>query len=465
MREALVLELRVLSGRHAGASAIARPGLSVGIVDEADIILTDLDYAAGLARLHLRGDSHWLLTSADLDPDEQAWTDAPRIGDPGYWGGLALCVSPSHADWPKLPAAKLAPSLGVEAQADDTGSGAGSLQPLSGDDEPQFEPATALIAAPGEARPATRSGMRAVLWVGAAIFLILAALGLAALISERWAREPQTQPKVSEAVGVDLTEQAQGQISELKLVIARVDPALRLQFTPQKDGQVRVSGWVESVAQLDRLADALGSRRPAPLMRVLVANDVQTELRAQLAGSYPHIDFSAGDPGKVRIRGIVLTQAARAEVLSAVRPLLPAGLELDDSLRLAETMAPDVRSALGAAGFNDAKARWDGSQIVATLSLPDGARVRFENTLLALAERFPGLPLRVMPQTVVVASLSDRGKAPFPIRSVVGGDVPYLILQGGDKLLPGGAYAGWRLQSIEPDVLVFDSPRRLVVAR
>ena len=53
MRDALALELRVLNGRHAGALAVARDGLLVGAGDDADVILTDLDPGAGLARLHL----------------------------------------------------------------------------------------------------------------------------------------------------------------------------------------------------------------------------------------------------------------------------------------------------------------------------------------------------------------------------------------------------------------------------
>ena len=252
---------------------------------------------------------------------------------------------------------------------------------------------------------------------------------------------------------------------DLALAIAQVNPVLRLQLTPQRDGRVQVSGWVDSVAQFDRLADALGTRRPAPQMRVFVASDVRTELRAQLAGSYPQLDFSQGGPGVLRVRGIMLTEAAEAEALAAVRPLLPAGLELVSELRLAGKLAPDVQAALAAAGFDNVRAHWDGAQVVATLSLPDSLRARLENSLLALADRFPGLPLRIVPEMFTTANQATRAKSPFPIRGVVGGAVPYVVLPGGGKLLPGGTHAGWRLHSIEADVLVFDAPRRLAVAR
>ncbi|MGB3068122.1 MAG: type III secretion system inner membrane ring subunit SctD [Ottowia sp.] len=446
MRDVLALELRVLSGRHAGACAVARNGLLVGVSDEADVILTDLDPGAGLARLHLVDEERWLLASADAEPDAKALAQAPRMGVPAYWGQLALCVSAPHTDWPPIPQA--VPALSAEPEIV-------SEQEKPGIVETVHAPETSSV-------PAKRSRYRAV-WPWITVLLVLALLG--AVVWERLQRGTQGAAGPVVSVVADLTAEAQRQVPDLALAIAQVDPALRLQLTPQRDGRVQVSGWVDAVAQFDRLADVLGMRRPAPLMRVFVASDVRTELRAQLAGSYPQLDFSPGGPGVLRVRGIVLSEAGEAEVLAAVRPLLPAGMKLASELRLAEKLAPDVQAALAAAGFGNVRAHWDGTQIVAALSLSDQSRGRLENTLIALAERFPGLPLRVVPELLAPTSQAAHAKPPFPIRGVVGGDVPYLVLPGGGKLLPGGTHAGWRLQSIEPDVLVFDAPRRLVVAR
>ena len=457
MRDTLALELRVLSGRHAGACAVARDGLLLGAGDDADVILTDLDPGGGLVRLHLMADERWLLASADAEPDVQARAQASRMGVAGYWGGLALCVSAPQTDWPPMPLA--VPNPPAEP---------GQSSEL---DEPELAPAldskplTHLTEAVG--MPAGRAGSRPrqAVWLGAVVLFVLMLLGLGVMAWDFLGHAAGGVERPAASPQVDLTAQAQRQVPDLALAIAQVDPVLRLQLTPQRDGRVQVSGWVDSVAQFDRLADALGTRRPAPQMRVFVASDVRTELRAQLAGSYPQLDFSQGGPGVLRVRGIMLTEAAEAEALAAVRPLLPAGLELVSELRLAGKLAPDVQAALAAAGFDNVRAHWDGAQVVATLSLPDSLRARLENSLLALADRFPGLPLRIVPEMFTTANQATRAKSPFPIRGVVGGAVPYVVLPGGGKLLPGGTHAGWRLHSIEADVLVFDAPRRLAVAR
>ena len=465
MRDALALELRVLNGRHAGACVGARDGLLVGADDDADVILTDLDPGVRLARLHLLDGGRWLIAAAHTEPDPESIARAPHIGEPSHWAGVALCVCALHTDWPAMPvpqvrAAGPAVQPVIDARANEPealaeGENAGEvILQVQADSEAEPE------QLPEERKQAV---VRADFWrwllpvllltLVALAFWVFGGVGVGVARSEADASSP------------DLTEQAKRQIPDLKLSIAQVDPALRMELLPRPDGRVQVRGWVDSVAQLDRLADALGTRRPAPVLRVLVAEDVRTELRAQLAGSNPHLDFVPGGPGVIRVRGIVQAEPGVEEVLAVVRPLLPAGLTLASDLRLAEKFVPDVKAALGTAGFPDARVHWDGSQIVSVVPLMASARGVLENTLVALSERFPGLPLSIRPELLAQADNEERGKAPFPIRGVVGGAVPYVILPGGAKLSPGGTHAGWRLNAIEPEVLIFDAPRRLVVER
>ena len=463
-RDALVLELRVLNGRHAGACAAARDGLLVGAEDEADVILTDLDPGARLARLHLLNGDRWLIAPADAEPDHESRGRAPPIGTPSHWAGVALCVCAPHTDWPSLPVPRAGAAPEVTSAND-----AQSSEP----DTVAAGETTGGEVLPAQALPEQELGQlpevgeRALVradawrWILPVLLLVLFALGYGL-----WARFDHGAARSdAETASADLTEQAKRQIPDLNLSIAQVGPELRMELLPRPDGRVQVRGWVETVAQFDRLADALGTRRPAPLLRVFVAEDVRTELLAQLAGSYPHLDFVPGAPGVLRVRGIVQADPELEEVLSAVRALLPVGLTLVSDLRLAEKFVPDVKAALATAGFPDAHVHWDGSQIVAVVPMSASGRGVLENTLIALSERFPGLPLSIKPEFLAQTEHEGRGKAPFPIRGVVGGPVPYVILPDGGKLFPGGMYAGWRLQAIEPQLIIFDAPRRLVVGR
>ena len=129
-------------------------------------------------------------------------------------------------------------------------------------------------------------------------------------------------------------------------------------------------------------------------------------------------------------------------------------------------MAPDVQNALVAAGFEQARARWSGEEVIATVPIAPGSRARLENALVALTKQFAAVPLRIVPEVIVPAAPEPvTANAPYPIRAVVSGPSPYLILPDGSRVQPGGSHAGWRLQSIDADVLVFDAPRRRVVRR
>lgn len=474
MRDPLALELRVLNGRHAGACAVARDALLLGVTPEADLIVTDLDARAGLGKVHIMDGSRWLIAAADAELSAQDLENAPKVGVPIHWAGVALVVCEPHTDWPSMPVTAspsefAGESVLLRGERDDPvhlGLDADFNEPMP--KEGAYVSGLVRKNASGAAvAPASppRKAFRSVLWILAALLGILALLGLAAYISGRVPLEPSGASARTSPALPDMTAQAQKQVPDLALAIAKVDSTLRLQLTPQRDGLVRVNGWVDSLQQLDRLADALATRRPSPVMRVLVVSDVRSELSAQSGGAYSHLKFLPGDPGVLRVQGIVASAAVRQETLAALRPYLPSGLVLADELKLAEQLAPEIRAALVSAGFSDVKAVWDGKQVWATLSLPASARNRFEEFLIELADRFPGLPLRVTPTLLTASSSTGLSKAPFAILGVVGGDVPYVVLPGGAKLLPGGSHAGWRLQTIDADVLVFDSPKRLVVSR
>ena len=494
MRDSLVLELRVLNGRHAGACVAAREGLTIGPGDDADVILTDMAAGAGMACLSLLEDGRWRLVARDEESDEasheenseasEAGASSGKASDLGQWivwGGVALCVSDARSDWPSLPVLPdvsqdddVAPE--PEGPADFTSQWPDSVDDIEQDsteetgqyadrmlltdsDAPVLRPANLPVA------PEPASGTKQQSLTLLVIVLVL--LAVAAGVTFGWKRfgASTAEQTVKPAEPVDRREQAQRQIPDLQLTVAQVDPALRMEFEPLRNGRVLVKGWVEAVPALDRLADALAARKPAPLLRVYVASDVRTEIRARLASTFPDLDFAPGVAGIIHVKGVVLEESQITDAMNAVKSVLPPGLDAVSDMRVASSLPAEVQSALVRAGFDDARATWDGQRVEVNLTLEQQQRPRLEQSLLALAERFPGLPLHVKAEPVTSAQVVSRNKPPFAIRSVVGGGVPYLVLPNGAKLSPGGTHAGWRLQSIESDVLVFDFPRRLVVSR
>lgn len=437
-RDAMVLELRVLGGRHAGACVAAEDGLLLYTDDTADVLLSDMDADAGALRLHLPGPERWLLWPAGSQPNAEALARAPLRGEARYFGGLPLCVSDPDVDWQDVPS----PEAQRENQADAADS--------------------------GTLAPATSTAPRMLHRLRVCV-ITLAGIGVVVLaVIKFWPPESThgtggPLPR-QDAEPIDLTDEARRQIPILEAAILRVDPALVLHYTPLRDGHVRVTGWVDTNQQLDRIDDALNAQQPRPVTRVVVFQQLREELRAQLRDSYPSLEFAPGGPGRLKVSGLVTTEAERHAVMAAVRGQVSDDLDVESDLRMARAhLLADIAEAFTVDGFSDALVRWTGGTYAVTLSVPTDERRRFEAGLPDLIKRFPGVPLLIKPKFVSVTPV--RSPPPFPISGVIGGHVPYVVLPDGSKLLPGGRHKGWRLHSIEAQVLIFDFPRRLVVAR
>lgn len=461
------LELRILSGLHQGARMPATAGMTIGVAEQADAILSDLPATATLLRLELQSPHAWRLNNVDPASAEEDSAELVRwhaLGQAHAYGGIWVCVAQPHQEWPKVEPEKLppewletAPEPIYDRSPMDWNHAPDEIintVPESSIPSSGQECATLAAATPmTNPKPATKGRMRLLILAIITVFV----LGL--FFNHTRVNQAQAIPAMP--TPQDLLIRANGQLPALQLAIAQVDPALRLELAAQPDGRVQIAGWVASIEALDRLSTAMARQHPAPLMRVRTISEMRTDLKAMLPETIKHLEFNAADACCLRMSGIVPNQTARQEAIEQTEALLPPDLKLQNSLRLAETMPEDVAAALRAEGFADVTAHWDGQQIIASVPLSNQQRARLENALLAIIKRWPGMPLKV----VTEVTSNHHSRAPFEIRSVVGGTSPYLVLPGGSKLLPGASHAGWRLQAIEDHAIVFDQPRRITVAR
>lgn len=467
-------ELRILTGCHAGARVAVAGGERLGTDDACDLILTDLGLSAGAAAWLQIATGRWGVASGpDAAPHwvaEQAW------GTAAYLGQVAMTVSLPDAPWQPVPpglepaggaplpveAPPAAPVLEEEAPQ----------APAPAADAPQEEqqaPAPMAVEPP----PASAAPRR---WQPAWIIgAALAALLLSVFWSVLQGRVTSHAPAPAAAVAPEADPaQQQRLLRDIQLAIARVDPALRLRVEALPEGGARVSGWVADIAHLDRLADALAEVRPAPALSVRTASDLIDDLVDAGGPDAPALRFELLGEGRVRALGLVAAPAERDKVLALVRARVPPGIEIVDGLRVASEQGGAVRDWLRTAGFAGAEARWDGEQMAITLDIGSQERARLESLLARPATPLSGIPFVLHAREVAgraVAAAPDRpihasaAPLPFRIRGVVGGAVPYVVLGDGAKLQPGGRRDGWRLVAVEPDRLVFDGPRALVVLR
>lgn len=465
-------ELRILSGSHAGARTPAVDGLTLGRDEDADIVLSDLEAGMAVARLGLGPDGHWSLGDSR----------AP-LGTPLPLGGLALTVSPAHADWQKAPARfdrPVAAALPVVVHEPPPVAVENAVT------EPRLDPSVPLVGAvpPQASRPGkSLSGRLAAspLAIALGALLLLLVPVLFALLGRGQVGTPsETTARPDAQAATRAVELGRAQAA-VALAVAGIDPGLRLQVTARPGGGAQVAGWVASNTQFDAVAEALASLRPVPALRLRVVSELRDELRGQLGTEGAGIDFQPLSAGRMQVLGTVTSANAREQMLATIRALAPRDIEVVDGLRLAADQAPALEAALRAAGFKDANARWDGRQVAIGLTVSAPDRGRLEEALMSLGRRFPGVPFSVTAQPVAVqVGVTPAGAPlmappgavpmasaglPFSVRGIVGGPSAFLVLGDGSKLLVGGSRGGWRLAAVENDYLVFDQPRRLMVLR
>ena len=513
-------ELRILTGRHAGARAPLAGGERMGADDGCDLILTDLDLPSdmgawvqiAMGRWWVRSSPPEAQASADAPPPEPAssWVSEQPWGTVAYLGQVAITVSAADAAWQAVPHGHV-DAAGAAATADKTVAGTsvtaangGSPTQASGTGDPMLavipqndaaDPqhgqhqaleqggravdATARtgadVAAGAASSPKARRRWQPALIIGLALAALLLSVFWSLLKGQGAQRAAQGAEASEASVAAAGAESQQRLLRDIQLAIARVDPGLRMRIEALPTGGARVSGWVADIAQLDRLAEGLSGIRPAPALAVRTASDLMDDLVEAGGPDAQALRFELLGEGRVRANGLVMAPAERDRVLALVRARVPPGIEIVDGLRVASAQGGTVQEWLRTAGFAGAEARWDGEQMVIGLEIGGQERSRLESLLARAATPLSGIPFvlraREVGRAPVVAAVpavpahASKAPLPFSIRSVVGGAVPYIVMGDGSKLQPGGRHAGWRLVAVEPDRIVFDGPRSLVVLR
>lgn len=489
------LELRILSGCHAGARASVRGGESIGAADDCDLVLTDIGIGEDVvAWLQLHA-GRWSLASEQAsmtavfaaDADESAPQEAAgtSFGSVAFVGELAITVCSPETPWQQVPqqrveskvrdaspVSKRIEAAAVEPEMGDAESVSNTFEALA----QNAETASKVKVTKFATKQQTGTGIKP-WWVISVALLVLLCAVLWNIL-QKGVHPVETAPAASDAQPLDTARQQQ-LVRNAQLVVASVDPTLRLKIDPLSDGGIRISGWVASVDQLDRLAEKLSALRPMPQLSVRMASDVLDDFKeaARNAGIVKP-DFELLGSGKVKVKGLVSDVPARDKALQTLRAGVPSNLEMEDGLRVAASQGPVLQQWLRAAGFPGASAQWNDGVMQLTLPLEPQERPRLENLLARRDVPLTDIPFTLNVQyrvpsesktarTAPAPELIHISKAPLPFRvtSVIGGVNPYVILADGGKLQPGGQRNGWRLDAVDTDRVTFSGPKTLVLAR
>jgi len=416
-----LLELRILTGWHAGARATLPTSgtLTIGApTSDADILLQDLSAEAG-GRL-LRDGDIWLWQAGEGEP-VIADVDA-RL----QCGELLLAVQPADRPWPSSaglasPARAAAPP---EKAAD------ASITPAAVEPPP--------LAETPQKTPTPRP-----LWLVVCALLAFGITVFAATATAliHWATPAQ----------ISSHEFLDGDALRARVDALNLDARLLITET---NGHLTVNGIVADSATLERLNTALQSLRPRPISRVLTMSDAYAQAHDLVHATESGLDIQQTHFGILRLHGVSASDAIRDALIQRLTVALPFGLVYEDaSLRTAQ-VEQALRTALTRHALAFPELAWNAGQLELNGQLGDGDLPRWERAINDFANEF-GSDLRF------IAHLSLPAPGTFlnrHVRAVVSGETPYVVLRNGQKVMLGGQVGDYRLLEIRPTLSVWEWP-------
>ena len=424
-----MLELRVLTGTHAGARALlAEQPQWIGRGDDCALILSDEGLLDQHARIEHRSDGTLLLTWADegqapvvIRPGESAWVGPIRIA-------VAVLGSPWHEDPPLVSAATT----------------------------PERETAPA----PPAPAPAPRAARHTRWVVGAVLALCAAAAALVWPLAQtvRAAWSAGTQPAAAAAPPAPSAPQ-----EPLGQLIARLGMKGRVTFENADPQRPAVKAQLLSGEEVEALANELSQRQPRPHL-TLVDDAQAVDQVAQGVRRWGEL-FDATlithylGAGRFRVEGQVAEAAQRDQLASDLQDTYPQVVAFEIAIGVRAQVARALVDELKRRGVAQLQARWEQGLLTMDVRVPPGGLPQWEQALLAAVSQFE-VPFRALVRGQDATTDSAEAQhLPFRVRSVITTPLPYIVLSDGRKVATGGEVDGWRLLAIDARAVRFQGPQ------
>lgn len=451
------LELRVLSGMHRHASALVTQGTLIGADADCDIVLADPGIPPRVARVHIGADT-WMLV-----PEDGESPGTPRQpNQPVQLGSIWLTLADTDAPWIDAPTPTPAPPLDADLLLETSSPGEASAGPdletvHDGPAASGLATSTAAGLVASSAAPVQRKNREALyVYGGTVAMLLLSVAGVIFLL----------QPPPSVPAGADpMRASIEKSLPTIMEILEKQGLTSRLTVGRRPDQTIVISGWLRTAAEQEQLATALSAVWPMPALRV--NNEAELVAAAlNVLKAYPvRYDASYLGDGVLNIRGISADAAQRAQASDAVRTALP-GLKLNmQDVELVDDVSQKFADAAKQAGLEDVQMKWNGEKL--EISAPEDPKEigrlqlvidTFNAGNFRVATLLPAAPAQPARRAIATT-------VPFTIRSVMGGAQPFIVVEDGTKLVPGGVYRKYRLVSVENGKVTFDGPTYAVVSR
>jgi len=445
------LELRILTGLHQGARAPVANAMSVGSDADCDIVLSDPGMPAQAGHIRVVNQS-WHFDAAQTEGTEAAGstdsTDSTAAADTA-----AAKAAASSSESPLVPGMPLR-----------MGPIWISVAPVS---DPWPDPGTVEASAAAAARRAaaahaaaldrTSAARRARPYKRAAACAMAAGVILALVLGTRMFWNNATANATPASPYKMELERAARQAAAALDALALASDA---QVHQKDDDPVTVTGWVRNDVEYEQLAQALSRIQPRPAIKVEIATVQIRAAQNVLKDFLVRSNVQYLGSGRLTIQGIAATAERRSAAVQTLEAKL-AGVTVEThGIVLLADVTNRLQRAMNAVLLPIVPIKWADDALTIDTERLDTPQLRVLHPLVAQFNKNHFNSVHPVPEPP--PALPPEASIPFRITSVVGGAHPWLMLASGTKLMVGGTYDNYRLESIAKDKIVFRGPDAVV---
>lgn len=474
------MELRIHSGVHAGASALLDLHSQVlGADPGCDFVLGDAGILPQQVRLEY-GPTGWSVLEWSASSEVPGKAQALQPGVLHKAGPLVISINDPQAPWPPtqdidamLVSTQADTPEQAEARTEPAWDKAAEAMPQELAQETTEEirrdlATTAVLQAPRNNTWSTRSTRITI----AALLAVIAGTLVWVLLPGHGDGDVAQRSKLASATRAVSSGAPVGRAA-IDAVILAQGLAQRVKVETDPQGRLLVRAALLSDDEYEKLALALSALAPRPALAVTTEQDLQLAVSEALTRNTAELESPITarhmGGGQFRLEGTLRSAEERSALLAILKGDLPALVVLESGLLVPQDLAQRMLDELRQADFANLVGQWTDGRLDMIIRLAQADVPRWEQLLANVARKHKVLfSVKVLfSNNATVVRKSATEALPFHLQSVVSGGTPYVVLDGGVKLLLDGRSQGWRLVSVEAASVVFESAgaKRVVVQR
>ena len=441
------IELRVLLGPQAGSRLTLSPGeYELGSGDECSIILSGPKIENCHAQLEFDGET------VSITPVEGKISNAQGVeitetfmltlGMPIEIGGIWISVDDVDAEWPN-------PTDVVPV-----------MLPVPPADSPS-EAAQTQTAVPTESASTTTGLWSKKILITALSLLGLTVAAIAALLI--WANVSGQEPKApSVRAAAPPTEPPS--MKKVRDIVASSGIGATIEISATRDHKVLVKGFVPDQRIANSLQLALSEVSPPPTTELqidAVLMDTAVQMIAEkIDPARAKLKVESVTAGVLSLEGAVVSQSVRESVMDLLHAGLPNLKNIHSSIVLTEDLPQILQEQLSDTGLLKKIQIVDRQpEFILRGSLTEEEMQRWESLIVKFSEKYGKLlPVRA------TMKLAFR-KPPVHVQAIIGGNMPFVITESGERVTRGGDINGNTLLIVKDNEIIFEGSEKFRIAR